>query len=136
MINHVTLHGRFTDVPQLRKTNSGKSVCSFTLAVDKVKREDPADFINCVAWERTAEFVTNYFTRGQEAAIEGRLANRKYEDRDGNKRYVTEVIVQTIDFCGKKYAAYDRDGNHREPEQPTSTSAFEDLDDAPGDLPF
>ena len=135
MTNHVTLHGRFTDVPQLRKTNSGKSVCSFTLAVDKVKREDPADFINCVAWERTAEFVNNYFTRGQEAVVEGRLANRKYEDRDGNKRYVTEVIAQTIDFCGKKDAAYDRDGNHREPELPTSTTTFEELDEG-GDLPF
>lgn len=132
MINHVTLHGRFTDVPQLRKTNSGKSVCSFTLAVDKVKREDPADFINCVAWERTAEFVNNYFTRGQEAVVEGHLSNRKYEDRDGNKRYVTEVIVQTIDFCGKKTA----DVPAREPELPPSSSTFEDLDDDPGELPF
>lgn len=136
MINHVTLHGRFTDVPQLRKTNSGKSVCSFTLAVDKVKREDPADFINCVAWERTAEFINNYFTRGQEAAIEGRLANRQYEDRDGNKRYVTEVIVQTIDFCGSKgTAARDKDGTERTPYIPPSTTTFEELDEG-GELPF
>lgn len=134
MINHVTLHGRFTDVPQLRKTNSGKSVCSFTLAVDKVKREDPADFINCVAWERTAEFVNNYFTRGQEAVVEGRLSNRKYEDRDGNKRYVTEVIVQTIDFCGSKAAAYDKNGTERTPKMEEQT--FYDLDDSEGTLPF
>ena len=102
MINHVTLHGRFTDVPQLRKTNSGKSVCTFTLAVDRMKREDPADFINCVAWERTAEFVNNYFTRGQEAAIEGRLANRQYEDRDGNKHYATEVVAENFTVLGNR----------------------------------
>lgn len=135
MINHVTLHGRFTDVPQLRKTNSGKSVCTFTLAVDRMKREDPADFINCVAWERTAEFINNYFTRGQEAAIEGRLANRQYEDRDGNKRYVTEVIIQTIDFCGSKNAARDNTGAEREPAYPAQQQTFEELDDD-GELPF
>lgn len=135
MINHVTLHGRFTDVPQLRKTNSGKSVCTFTLAVDRMKREDPADFINCVAWERTAEFINNYFTRGQEAAIEGRLANRQYEDRDGNKRYVTEVIIQTIDFCGSKNAARDNTGVEREPAYPAQQQTFEELDDD-GELPF
>lgn len=134
MTNHVTLHGRFTDVPQLRKTNSGKSVCSFTLAVDKVKREDPADFINCVAWESTAEFVNNYFTRGQEAVVEGRLSNRKYEDRDGNKRYVTEVIVQTIDFCGPKgTAAREKDGTERRPKMQEDT--FYDVEDG-GEIPF
>lgn len=136
MLNHVTLHGRFTDVPQLRKTNSGKSVCTFTLAVDRMKREDPADFINCVAWERTAEFINNYFTRGQEAAIEGRLANRQYEDRDGNKRYVTEVIIQTIDFCGSKNAARDNTGAEREPAYPAQQQTFEELDDDEGTLPF
>ena len=136
MINHVTLHGRFTDVPQLGKTNSGKSVCSFTLAVDRLKREDPADFINCVAWERTAEFVNNYFTRGQEAVVEGRLSKRQYEDRDGNKRYVTEVIVQTIDFCGPKgTAAREKDGTERRPYIPPSTTTFEELDEG-GELPF
>lgn len=135
MINHVTLHGRFTDVPQLRKTNSGKSVCTFTLAVDRMKREDPADFINCVAWERTAEFINNYFTRGQEAAVEGRLANRQYEDRDGNKRYVTEVIIQTIDFCGSKNAARDNTGAEREPAYPAQQQTFEELGDD-GELPF
>lgn len=135
MINHVTLHGRFTDVPQLRKTNSGKSVCTFTLAVDRMKREDPADFINCVAWERTAEFINNYFTRGQEAAVEGRLANRQYEDRDGNKRYVTEVIIQTIDFCGSKNAARDGDGAERKPTV-QEQQQFEELTDDDGELPF
>ena len=136
MTNHVTLHGRFTDVPQLRKTNSGKSVCTFTLAVDRMKREDPADFINCVAWERTAEFINNYFTRGQEAAIEGRLANRQYEDRDGKKRYVTEVVIQTIDFCGSKNAARDNTGAEREPAYPAQQQTFEELGDDDGELPF
>ena len=135
MINHVTLHGRFTDVPQLRKTNSGKSVCTFTLAVDRMKREDPADFINCVAWERTAEFINNYFTRGQEAAIEGRLANRQYEDRDGKKRYVTEVVIQTIDFCGSKNAARDGEGYERKPTV-QEQQQFEELTDDDGELPF
>ena len=135
MINHVTLHGRFTDVPQLRKTNSGKSVCTFTLAVDRMKREDPADFINCVAWERTAEFINNYFTRGQEAAIKGRLANRQYEDRDGKKRYVTEVVIQTIDFCGSKNAARDGEGYERKPTV-QEQQQFEELTDDDGELPF
>lgn len=135
MLNHVTLHGRFTDVPQLRKTNSGKSVCTFTLAVDRMKREDPTDFINCVAWERTAERISNYFTRGQEAVVDGRLANRQYEDRDGNKRYVTEVIIQTIDFCGSKNAARDNTGAEREPAYPAQQQTFEELNDD-GELPF
>ena len=136
MINHVTLHGRFTDVPQLRKANSGKSVCTFKLAVDRMKREDQADFINCVAFERTAEFINNYFTRGQEAVVEGRLANRQYEDRDGNKRYVTEIIIQTIDFCGPKNAARDNTGAEREPAYPAQQQTFEELDDQTGELPF
>ena len=98
MINHVTLHGRFTDVPQLGKTNSGKSVCSFTLAVDRLKREDPADFINCVAWERTAEFVNNYFHKGQMAIVSGRGQNEEFTDREGNKVKMFEIQAANVYF--------------------------------------
>lgn len=129
-LNKVFLQGRMTAVPELRKTQSNKSVCAFTLAVD---RGEQADFIDCVAWEKTAEFVNNYFTKGQEMLLTGRLSKRSY-DKDGQKRFVTEVIVEQVYFCGSKNAARDRDGNER---RPTQEKTFYPIpDEEAGELPF
>lgn len=133
-LNKCFLHGRMTAVPEMRKTQSGKSVCTFTLAVDRDSAQQATDFINCVAWERRAEFVNNYFTKGQEALVVGSLNSRQYKDKEGNNRTAWEVIVDKVDFCGPKNAARDRSGEERRPD--VSTTTFEELNDDPGELPF
>ena len=97
--------GRLTRDPEVRYTQSGKAVASFTLAIDRRKGtngEKQADFISCVAWENLAETIGNYCVKGQQIAVEGRIQSRSYDAQDGSKRYVTEVVVQSMEFCGKK----------------------------------
>ena len=104
-MNKAILLGRLTKDPEIKYTQSGKAVASFTLAIDRRKGangEKQADFISCVAWEKTAETIGNYCGRGQQVAVEGRIQSRSYEAKDGSKRYVTEVVVQSMEFCGKK----------------------------------
>ena len=129
MLNHITLHGRFTSTPEIRKTNTNKSVASFTLAVDRDK--DHTDFINCVAWEKKADFVSGYFDKGQEAVVNGRLTSRQYKDKDGKNRTAFEVMVENIDFCGKKADRAETPEKPRYQEPP-----FTDLSDDDGELPF
>ena len=103
MLNKVVIMGRFTKDAELKATQSGKSVASFTIAVDSGYGENKkADFINCVAWNKTAEFVTAWFKKGDMIAVVGRLSSRSYEGADGRKNYVTEVIVSEVEFCGGK----------------------------------
>ena len=102
MLNHVSIQGRFVADPTLRRTNTGKAVCSFTLAVDKPGKDSGASFIDCVAWEKTGEFVSNYFMKGNAIIVEGRLESRQYETKEGQKRTVTEVVVTQAHFCEKK----------------------------------
>lgn len=105
MINNVVLMGRLTADPELRTTTSGKSVTSFTVAVDRQYKqgdERQADFINVVAWRGTADFITTYFKKGQMIALQGRLETRNYEDKNGNKRVAVEVIADNVSFCGSK----------------------------------
>ncbi len=102
MLNHVILMGRLTQTPELRTTQSGTSVTTFTIAVDRGygdKKE--TDFISCVAWRGTADFITQYFTKGKMIAVEGSIQTRNYE-KDGKKVYVTEVNVNGASFCGDK----------------------------------
>lgn len=103
-MNKVILTGNLTKDPDLRYTQSGTGVASFTLAVNRrysnQNGDKEADFINCVAWQKTAEFVANYFKKGQMMALEGRLQVRSYEGNDGQKKWVTEVIAESIEFCG------------------------------------
>lgn len=106
MLNRVVLMGRLVAEPELKTTNTGISVCSFRIAVEKnyVKQgtERQADFIDIVAWRQNAEFLCKYFTKGQLIALEGSLQTRTYQDRDGNNRYVTEVLVDSFFFTGDK----------------------------------
>lgn len=103
MINKVILTGRLTKDIELRHTNSGKAVTTFTIAVDSGYGENKkADFINCVAWEKTAEFIKNWFGKGRMIEIVGRIATRTYEGQDGKKNYVTEVVVNEVYFGDSK----------------------------------
>ena len=107
MINNVSLTGRLTRDPELKYTNgSNTPVLSFTLAVNrnfKNKRGDvEADFINCVAWNKAAENISNYFQKGSLIGIEGSIQTRTYDDKDGKRVYLTEVYVKTFSFLGAK----------------------------------
>lgn len=101
-INHLTIQGRFVRDPEMRRTTTGKAVCSFTLAVDKQGKDAGASFIDFVAWDKTGEFINNYFLNGSPIVVEGRLESRQYDTKDGQKRTATEVIVTQAHFFGKK----------------------------------
>jgi single-strand DNA-binding protein len=105
MLNHITIMGRLTSNPELRRTGSGVAVTSFTLAVDrdfKTNGETETDFFDCVAWRQTGEFVNQFFAKGRMAVVSGRLQNRSWTDKDGNKRKVSEVVVDNIYFGDSK----------------------------------
>lgn len=106
-LNSISIMGRFTRDPELKFTQTDTPVTSFTLAVDrdfknKENGERDADFIDCVAWRNTAEFVCDYFTKGSKAVVNGRLMTRNYEDKEGVKRKVTEIVVENIYFAESK----------------------------------
>ena len=105
-MNKIMLIGRLTKDPELRYTQSGSAVASFTLAVNRrfanQNGEREADFINCVAWQKTGEFVANYFKKGQLMALEGRLQVRSYDGNDGQRRWVTEVVAEEAYFADSK----------------------------------
>lgn len=134
MINHTTLQGRLTRDPELRQTNSGVSVCSFTVAwSEKYKEQETKLFLPCTAWRGTAEMVSRNFSKGREIAVEGKLSTREWDDKDGNHRTSIEMTVDRVHFCGPKAG-----------EQPTTPVApsipepadFVDVTDADGNLPF
>lgn len=106
MINNVVLMGQITAPLELKSTQNGTSVLQFTVAVDrdytKQGEERQADFISCVAWKQTAEFISQYFDKGRMIALTGRLQSRTYDDKNGSKHYVTELIVQQASFTGEK----------------------------------
>lgn len=121
-MNQVALIGRLTRDPELRRTQNGNAVVTFTLAVDNRHKEDGAEFIVCVAWNRTAELIKQYVKKGHRAAVTGRLATRTYESK-GVKHFVTEVIVADVDFLERK-------------EEKESFDKLEPLDGEDGVLPF
>lgn len=100
-MNKVQLVGRLTKDPELRTTGTGKSVCSFSLAVDRRYKQDgqpTADFFSITAWGRQAEVIEQYLAKGRQIAIAGRLQSRSYDAKDGTKRYVTEIVLEEFDF--------------------------------------
>ena len=107
MLNHITIMGRLTRDPELRRTGSGIAVASFTLAVDRDFSprdggERETDFIDCVAWRQTGEFVSKYFTKGRMIVVSGRLQIRSWTDKDGNKRRTAEVVADNCYFGDSK----------------------------------
>lgn len=140
MLNHIAIMGRLVRDPELRRTSSGKAVASFTLAVDrdfanKDTGERETDFIGCVAWGSTGEFISKYFRKGSLAVISGRLQIRPWTDRDGNKRSTAEVVVGTVYFG----AAKKEGGPTPAPDYVAPQSAENDyalLEDEDRQLPF
>ena len=133
MLNKIVLMGRLTRDPDLRRTQSGTAVASFTLAVDRDYKpqdgERETDFIDIVAWRGTGEFVSKYFTKGRMAVVEGRLQVRDWKDKDGAKRRSTEVIADNV-YCG--------DSKRSESGTPAEPSGeFQEVpDEEKGELPF
>lgn len=137
MLNHVSIMGRLVRDPEIRRTNSGKAVCSFTIACDKQGKDSGALFIDCVAWEKTADFIGNYFTKGALIVLEGRLESRQYETKDGQKRTVVEVVVSQAHFCERKKeteTSFGKDDGVTPLTKPASDFAMLDGDDVL--LPF
>lgn len=131
MVNRTILQGRLCADPELRRTNNGTAVCSFRVAwSETVKDRETKLFLNCVAWQGTAEMICKYFRKGKELAVEGRLSTREYDDRDGNRRSVTEMTVDRVHFCGKN-----EDG-HGMPPRTDGKSQFVEMDEDDSDLPF
>ena len=134
-MNKVILIGRLTRDPELRYTGSNTPVATFSLAVNRPftnqSGEREADFINCVVWRKLAETVKNYLSQGSQVAVEGRIQTRNYDDQNGQKRYVTEVIVENIDFVGSRRDNAQGQASQSAPampsanfnNQPTSTEA-------------
>ena len=163
MLNHITIMGRLTRDPELRRTGSGIAVASFTVAVDRDfggrdGGERETDFIDCVAWRQTGEFVSKYFTKGSMIVVSGRLQIRNWNDKDGNKRRSAEVVADNVYFgeskrnsdggsyAGNSYGGNTYGGNagynapapsyggYSAPAAPASDFAMLDDDDA--QLPF
>ena len=154
MLNHIVIMGRLTRDPELRRTGSGIAVASFTVAVDRDfggrdGGEKETDFIDCVAWRQTGEFVSKYFTKGRMAVVSGRLQIRSWTDKDGNKRRTAEVVADNVYFGDSKregeatgsYGAYAAPapaapsfGGYSAPAAPASDFAMLSDDDA--QLPF
>ena len=164
MLNHIVLMGRLTRDPELRYTQSQIPVASFRLAVDRDfgrGEERQTDFIDCVAWRQTGEFVSKYFQKGSMAVVSGRLQMRDWTDKDGNKRTTAEVVADNVYFGESKrregeprdsygsrdsysnrdsYGARDsygqRDSRQDSAPRQAAPSAFSELDDGDGELPF
>ena len=133
MLNRIILMGRLTRDPELRHTQSGTAVASFSLAVDRDFKdrnsgERATDFIDVVAWRQTGEFVSRYFTKGRMAVVEGRLQVRDWTDKDGGKRRSTEVVAENVYFGDSKRSGSDT---------PAPSGDFEEVpEEEKGELPF
>lgn len=140
MLNKIFVMGRLVRDPELRRTNSGTAVASFTLACDrdfkdKQSGEKATDFIDVVAWRQSAEFVSRYFTKGRMAIVEGRLQMRNWTDKEGNKRVSAEIVADNVYFGDSKKE--EGDPYRATPaEQKQMESCFAELNDEDGDLPF
>ena len=145
MINSVVLMGRLVATPELRNTQTGVAVTSFTIAVERsfarAGEQRQADFIDCVAWRNTAEFIARYFQKGAMIAVTGSIQTRTYDDKNGNKRKATEIIVDQASFCGSK--AESGAGGYQAPAAAPAAPSFAtgsdgDFEEISGDddLPF
>lgn len=101
-MNVIIIKGRLVRDPELRRTQSGKAVCSISVAVNRPFAKDEVDYIDCVFWEQRAEFVSKYFVKGREILVRGSLQSRPYEDKNGNKRTAWEIKADDAEFCGSK----------------------------------
>ena len=141
-MNNVNLIGRLTADPELKRTQSGTAMVRFSIAVDraytKQDEEKQADFINCVAWDKKAEFICKYFSKGQKIALMGSIRTGSYTDKDGNKRNTVDVWVDNVEFCeSRKQGGTSADAHTQEPQKsaefrkPQEPIQYDD-----NDLPF
>lgn len=137
MLNRIVLIGRLTRDPELRYTPNGVAVASFTLAVDRSRKnaagERETDFVPIVVWQQQAENCNTYLSKGKLAAVDGRLQIRSYEDKDGIKRTVAEVVAENVRFLSPKDGS---GGNNNFGEQHSGNSSREDVMISDDDLPF
>lgn len=153
MLNHIVIMGRLTRDPELRRTGSGIAVASFTVAVDRDfggrdGGEKETDFIDCVAWRQTGEFLSKYFTKGSMIVVSGRLQIRNWTDKEGNKRRSAEVVADNVYFGDSKRdgaapggfdqtPSYPQAPAYQAPANPApSASGFSMLEDDDSELPF
>ena len=150
MLNKIILQGRLVRDPEMRTTQSGKSVASFTLAVDRdfapQGQQKETDFINCTAWNGTADFINRYFSKGSMATVCGSLQIQNYTDRDGNKRTSPNVNVENVYFAGEKRTEKSEGkpkeqtsskGKSAYSSKPAPKQTFEEMEDgSDDDLPF
>ena len=143
-LNHISIMGRLVREPELRRTNSGIAVTSFTIAVDRdfgksENGEKETDFIDCTAWKNTAEFVSKYFTKGRMAIVAGRLQIRKWTDKDGNKRSSADVVADNVYFGDSKSSTQDgnqANGYTAPANSFAPASDFAMINDLDAELPF
>ncbi|MBO7425892.1 MAG: single-stranded DNA-binding protein [Clostridia bacterium] len=156
-MNKVILIGRLTKDPEVRNTSNQTAFCNFSIAVDRRFKDNngqrQADFINCVAWRQTASFIGSYFRKGSKIAVVGSLQTRTYDDNQGQKRYVTEVVVEEAEFAdsansGSRESAPVAQAPvpapssapapeaPKAPAAPIDVSIYEEKDDGNGELPF
>lgn len=146
-LNHITIMGRLTKQPELRRTGSGIAVASFTVAVgrdysDKQSGEKETDFIDCVAWRQTGEFVSKYFTKGRMIVVDGRLQIRSWTDKDGNKRRTAEIVADSVYFGDSKKESSGGDsygnsyGGYNAPGYSAPGSDFAPIEEEDAQLPF
>lgn len=131
-MNNVSLIGRLTKDPELKTTQSGLSVCRFTVAVDRPYSKDQTDFINCIAWRKTAEVISSYFSKGQRIALTGSIQTGSYTDKDGKTVYTTDINASNVEFCEskKKSDSNSSNSNNNHNNVETDDMPFDD------DLPF
>lgn len=151
-LNKVILKGRLTKDPELKYTNNNLEVCNFTVAANRKFKnksgEYEADFINCIAWKQTAKIVNDYFKKGNQILLEGSIQTRTYDDANGSRRYITEVLVESVEFIDSKNSntnnanIYQESSSYQKPKeqmQKQENNPFEDAGDfnvSSDDLPF
>ena len=127
MINRVVLVGRLTKDPEIRTTSSGAKVCQYTLAVNRTRKAEgqpEADFINCVSWNKTAELMNQYLSKGALIGIEGRIQTRSYDNEQGHKVYVTEVICDSVAFLEPKRNVEEQNQQSQQNTYETQNQAY------------
>ena len=141
MLNKIFIHGRLVRAPESRTTQSGVSVCNFTVAVDRSftrqGEEKQTDFFECVAWRGLADTISKYFTKGKEIVVSGEMQSRKWQDKDGNNRISWEIMADSVDFCGSKGDS-SNNGNSAPATEPAApiVADFTEVKAADSDLPF
>ena len=136
MLNKIVIMGRLTRDPELRRTGTGTAVTNFSVAVERDfaagDGEKKTDFINCVAWRQTADFVKQWFTKGKRILLVGPLQNREYTAQDGTKRRVTEIVADEVEFADSK----SEQAAPAAPQPAAKPQGFTEATDEPDDLPF